>query len=68
MTSADFDALLARRDELQRRHEIACAVLEQEGSRHAHINHPKCVRLYDELVKVQARIDAELEAERASEA
>ncbi len=64
MTSVQFDALLARRDELQRKHERACAVLEEEPHP---MNHRKCVRLYDELAALQQQIDDELAAERAAE-
>jgi hypothetical protein len=66
MNSQDFDALLARRDELQRKHDTACAILEEEGPRFAHINLRKCGRIYDELAAVQARIDDEIAAERAA--
>lgn len=68
MTTEDFDALIARRDELQLQHARACSILEEEGPRHAQPNHRRCIKAYDELVAVQARIDAELEAERASDA
>ena len=61
-----FDALLARRDELKLDHERACAILEEEGTHHAQANHRKCGRLYDALAAVQAQVDAELAAERAS--
>lgn len=64
MTRQQFEALLTRRDEIQRSHERACAVLEEEPHP---FNHKKCVRLYDELAAVQKQIDDELEAERAAE-
>lgn len=64
MNRTDFDALLARRDELQRRHELACEILSEEPHP---MNHRKCVKLYDELAAVQRQIDDELAAERAQE-
>jgi hypothetical protein len=66
MTQDAFDALLARRDELKDDHDRACALLEEEGPRFAHDNRRECVRLYDMLAAVQAQVDAELAAERAS--
>lgn len=67
MTREAFDALLVRRDELQSAHESACAILEEEGSRYAHLNRRNCARAYEELAKVQRQIDDELAAERAAE-
>lgn len=62
MTSEAFDILLVRRDEIARKHERACAVLEEEPHP---LNHRKCVRLYDELAALQAEIDAAIAEERA---
>jgi hypothetical protein len=68
MTPDAFEALLTRRDELQRQHELACAVLEEEGcGKYATRNYQKVARLYDELTAVQKQIDDELAAERAKE-
>lgn len=67
MTREAFDVLLTRRDELQSDHERACAILEEEGPRYAHINRRECARAYEELAKAQALIDAELAAERAEQ-
>lgn len=64
MKSDDFDALLARRDDLQRQHERACQINEEEPCPG---NLRRCARLYDELAAVQEQIDAELAAERAAE-
>ncbi len=64
MNRDDFDALLARRDDLQRRHEQACQINEEEPCPG---NLRRCGRLYDQLAAVQEQIDAELEAERAAE-
>jgi hypothetical protein len=63
MTPEDFDALLARREELRADHERACAILVEEGSTHENLR--ECARRYNELTAVQAQIDAQLEAERA---
>jgi hypothetical protein len=57
----DFEALLTRRDELQRKHQRACAILEEEPHP---LNHQKCTRLYDELAKLQQQIDDELATEQ----
>lgn len=65
MTLDDFNALLARRDELQRAHDRACLILEEEGAHCAHANHRKCIRLYDELAAVQTKIDDALAQEDA---
>lgn len=62
MTSERFDALLKQRDEKQREHELACAVLEEEPSPW---QHKKCSRLYDELADLQQQIDAAIAEERA---
>jgi hypothetical protein len=62
MTSEAFDILLVRRDELARKHERACAMLEEEPHP---INHKRCARLYDELEAVQKQIDAAIAEERA---
>jgi hypothetical protein len=62
MTSEAFEVLLVRRDELARKHERACAMLEEEPHP---LNHRKCVRLYDELEAVQKQIDAAIAEERA---
>jgi hypothetical protein len=63
MTTEEFDALLARRDDLQRQHRLACEVLEEEPCPG---NHRRCSRLYDELATVQKQIDDEIAAERAA--
>lgn len=68
MTRDEFTRLLARRDELQRDHELACAILEEQGPSQAHYNYRECVRRYDRLAAVQQQIDDALEAERAAEA
>ncbi len=62
--TADRDALVRRRDELQAEHEAAVIKLETEGLDRAHVNRPECNRLYDELAAVQREIDAMLERER----
>jgi len=62
MTSEAFEVLLVRRDELARKHERACALLEEDPHP---LNHRKCVRLYDELEAVQQQIDAAIAEERA---
>lgn len=64
MTLDEFETLLKRRDEKQREHESACAVLAEEPHP---MNHRRCVRLYDELAALQEQIDDELASERASE-
>lgn len=61
MTREDFDILLHRRDELMRKHQRACAILEEEPHP---LNHQRCVRLFDELAAVQKQIDDELAAEQ----
>lgn len=61
MNRDDFEALLHRRDELARKHQRACGILEEEPHP---INHGRCVRLYDELTKLQQQIDDELAAEQ----
>lgn len=63
MTLDEFETLLKRRDEKQREHESACAVLAEESHP---LNHRRCVRLYDELQALQAEIDDELAREAAS--
>lgn len=65
MTREAFEALLTRRDELQRQHERACAILEEAPRDHYQFK--RCCRLYDELAAVQKQIDDELAAERAQE-
>lgn len=67
VTREAFDALLARRDDLERQHTTACAILEEEGPQYAAWNHRKCAKLHDQLTKVQAEIDAAIAAERAAE-
>lgn len=67
LTREEFDALLARRDELQKKHETACLILEEDGAHCAHANYRKCVRLYDELAAVQQKIDDAIAAETAEE-
>ena len=64
MNREAFDALLARRDDLQRQHELACAVLGEEPCPG---NLKRCARVYDELAAVQKQIDDELAAARAKE-
>lgn len=66
MTLEAFDALLARRDELARKHEMACAILAEEPRVREHDQ--RCTRLYAELEELEAQIDASLEAERAEQA
>lgn len=56
--------LMKQRDELERAHEAAVAKLEAEGTERASENLAACGRIYDELVDVQKRIDAELARER----
>jgi len=68
MNREQFTSLLARRDALQREHETACAILEEEGPSHAHHNYRECVRRYDRLAAAEAQIETALEAERAAEA
>lgn len=65
MNQVDFDALLARRDDLQRQHERACQILEEEPR--SHYQYRRCTRLYDELAALQKQIDDEIAAERAAE-
>lgn len=62
----ELDALLAQRNELDERHELAVAVLEKEGFDNATRNRAKCSRIYDERAAVQKRIDEFLAAERAT--
>lgn len=64
MKHQQFDALLTRRAELVRKHELACAVLAEEPHP---LNYQKVARLYDEAHAVQEQIDAEIEAERVAE-
>lgn len=61
MTGEQFDILLQRRDEKEREHRLACAILEEEPHP---LNHRRCVRLYDELAKLQDQIDEELATEQ----
>lgn len=67
MTREQFEALLARRDAIQREHETACAILEEEGADGAAHNYRRCARLYEQLARVQEQIDAEVDAERRAE-
>lgn len=67
MTREQFDALLKRRDELEREHTLACEILEEEGPSQAHYNHRRCVRLYDQIATLQAQIDDAIAAEDAAE-
>jgi hypothetical protein len=57
-------ALLALRDDVERRHAAAVALLEEQGPDFAFANRPKCAALYDELAAVQTRIDEWLDEER----
>jgi hypothetical protein len=61
----ELDALIVQRNELDKRHAVAVAVLEKEGPEHAPLNRRKCAALYDERAGVQKRIDDLLAAERA---
>jgi hypothetical protein len=63
MTLDEFETLLKRRDEKQREHDRACAILEEEPHP---INHKRCTKLYDEIAALQEQIDAELAREAAS--
>jgi hypothetical protein len=63
MTLDEFETLLKRRDEKQREHDRACAILEEEPHP---FNHKRCVKLYDEVQALQSQIDEELAREAAS--
>ena len=66
MTNEQFDVLLKRRDELSRRHEIACAIL-YEGECNKQMQYRQCVQLHDELAALQQKIDDELADEQGRE-
>ena len=67
MTTEQFDALLARRDELRHDHECACLILEEEGPTYSIGNRKRCAAVYDQLVVVEAQISAIVAEERAAE-
>jgi hypothetical protein len=58
MTPADFEILVARRDDVQRQHARACETLERQGPPFAHANHRQCARLYGALEAAQREVDA----------
>jgi hypothetical protein len=64
MNRQQFDELLDRREEARITHELECAVLTEEPWNR--MQHEHCLRLYDEIEQLQALIDAEIAAERAS--
>jgi hypothetical protein len=66
MTRAEFEILVARRDDVQRQHARACETLERQGPPHAQANHRHCARLYGELEAAQKKIDEAIAARRAS--
>lgn len=65
MTSDEFDALLAKRDECQVSHELACQILAEEGE--TQFTRHTCLITYFELEECEQLIAAECEAERITE-
>ncbi len=69
MTDSEFDALLARRDDLRRQHEEWCREINTGGCRLSETSREARLRdgAYWELCQVQDQIDAAIEAERLRE-
>lgn len=61
MTSDEFEALLAKRDECQVSHDLACQILAEEGE-NALTRHT-CLQTYFELEDVEQQIKSECYAE-----
>lgn len=68
MTMDEFEALLARRDELRDEHGTACAILEEEGADRGGVQYDRCARLHAEMTEVEEQIEAALADERRAEA
>lgn len=64
MSPEDFERLLERRDDIEREHTTACAILEEEGPDPGGVQYDRCARLHAEMTLVEEQIDAALEAER----
>ena len=67
MTVDEFEALLRRRDALEREHRSACLILDEEGAGRGRENYDRCAELHAELTEVEEQIEAALAAERAAE-
>jgi hypothetical protein len=65
VTSDEFEALLAKRDDCQVSHDLACQILAEEGENP--LTRHTCLRTYFELEECEQLIAAECEAERAKE-
>jgi hypothetical protein len=67
MTDVEFQALLDRRHELRVRHEGWCREVNELRLPESSFEAARRDAAFRELEKVQAQIDAELEAERSAE-